>query len=66
MGCPPWDRAHRDSIRTALVSGRDARTIENFWVLKSPVRNVPGDVFRDFNALFFEFFSTASIHGNKE
>eukprot|EP00983_Pelagomonas_calceolata_P052641 1142937-Pelagomonas_calceolata.AAC.1 len=61
MGCSPWDRAHKDSIRTALISGRVARTI---W--KSPVRNIPGDVFRNFNALFLEVFSTASVHGNKE
>eukprot|EP00983_Pelagomonas_calceolata_P071568 1151310-Pelagomonas_calceolata.AAC.1 len=61
MGCSPWDRAHKDSIRTALVSGRGASTIG-----KSPVRNFPGDVFRDFNALFLELFPTASIHCNKE
>eukprot|EP00983_Pelagomonas_calceolata_P129339 1161597-Pelagomonas_calceolata.AAC.3 len=50
MVCPPWDRSHKDSVRTALVSGRGARTIG-----KSPVRNIPGDDFRDFNALFLEF-----------
>eukprot|EP00983_Pelagomonas_calceolata_P007798 255254-Pelagomonas_calceolata.AAC.1 len=61
MGCSPWDRAHKDSIRTALMSGRGARTIG-----KSPVRNILGDVFGDFNVMFFEFFYTASIHGNKE
>eukprot|EP00983_Pelagomonas_calceolata_P004971 162876-Pelagomonas_calceolata.AAC.1 len=61
MGCSPWDRAHKDSIRTALVSGRGARAIG-----KSSVRNIPGDVFSDFNAMLLELFSTASVHGNKE
>eukprot|EP00983_Pelagomonas_calceolata_P015181 483085-Pelagomonas_calceolata.AAC.1 len=61
MGCSLWDRAHKDSIRTAFVPGRGARTIG-----KSPVRNIPGDIFRNFNALFLELFSTGSVHGNKE
>eukprot|EP00983_Pelagomonas_calceolata_P016365 517023-Pelagomonas_calceolata.AAC.1 len=48
MGCSPWDRAHKDSIRTPLVSGRGARTIG-----KSSVRNIPGDVFRQYYYLPF-------------
>eukprot|EP00983_Pelagomonas_calceolata_P017230 539800-Pelagomonas_calceolata.AAC.1 len=61
MGCSPWVRAHKDSIRTAFVPGRGARAIG-----KRKVRNIPGDVFKDFNALFLVLFSTASVHGNKE
>eukprot|EP00983_Pelagomonas_calceolata_P007014 228190-Pelagomonas_calceolata.AAC.1 len=46
VGRPGWDRAHKDSIRTALVSGRGASTIR-----ENPVRDSSGDVFRDFYAL---------------
>eukprot|EP00983_Pelagomonas_calceolata_P045512 1139770-Pelagomonas_calceolata.AAC.1 len=42
-----WDRAHRESVRAALVPGREASVIREY-----PVRESSGDVLRDFNALF--------------
>eukprot|EP00983_Pelagomonas_calceolata_P044982 1139512-Pelagomonas_calceolata.AAC.2 len=38
VGGPAWDRAHKDSIRAALVSGRGASTIKG-----NPVRENLGD-----------------------
>eukprot|EP00983_Pelagomonas_calceolata_P084440 1156361-Pelagomonas_calceolata.AAC.1 len=35
MGCPPWDRAHKNSVRTTLVLDKGDSFIE-----KSPVRNI--------------------------
>eukprot|EP00983_Pelagomonas_calceolata_P069561 1150406-Pelagomonas_calceolata.AAC.2 len=55
-----WDRAHKCSIRVALVSGRGASTIR-----ENPVRDSLGDVFRDFNALFQESLISAGIRVNK-
>eukprot|EP00983_Pelagomonas_calceolata_P018397 575972-Pelagomonas_calceolata.AAC.1 len=46
LGRPAWDRAHKDSIRAALVLGRGASTIR-----ENPVRDSSGDIFRDFYAL---------------
>eukprot|EP00983_Pelagomonas_calceolata_P064823 1148302-Pelagomonas_calceolata.AAC.2 len=42
LGRPAWDRAQKDSIRAALVSGRGASTIRG-----KTVRDSSGDVFRD-------------------
>eukprot|EP00983_Pelagomonas_calceolata_P083831 1156238-Pelagomonas_calceolata.AAC.2 len=61
VGRSSWDRAHKDSIRAAMVSGRGASTIK-----ENPVRDSSGDIFRDFYALFQVHLILAGIHLNKE
>eukprot|EP00983_Pelagomonas_calceolata_P122197 1160884-Pelagomonas_calceolata.AAC.15 len=56
VGSLSWDRAHKDSVRAALVSGRGAST-----VLENPVRDHSGDVFRDSYAPIQESLVLAGI-----
>eukprot|EP00983_Pelagomonas_calceolata_P025308 793924-Pelagomonas_calceolata.AAC.1 len=56
-----WDRAHKDSIRAALVPGRGANTIG-----KNLVSNSSGDILKDFFALIQYSLISAGIHTNKD